>query len=170
MKLIVVFPDNSVEINGQEVKWTEEDFKRYSIETERVRIGVLGSSETRQLPDGGELIIFPTQESPSEVYANAKTNVLNPHGRRGRKPGRPPGTGKNGKVEHGIQKHRGVPRRWHRHEGPVLYLRCQGGCNRELPASEFNKSARQAFGRQGMCRDCQRNYYLQKKKTSNIKS
>jgi len=70
MKLVVVFPDNSVEIDGEPVKWTVEEFRRHSIELVREKVGVLGSSERKEM-GGREFIIFPTREHPGVVYADA---------------------------------------------------------------------------------------------------
>lgn len=131
--LLVVWPDNSVEIDGKRVPWKIKDFQDYRIPCERYACGA--GTAIRREQGGFEMIIFPTKERPQPedqgtVYADAKRSVIRRQGRL-------------------IREHE-----WR--EG-ILFLKCVR-CKEFKDEAQFSKSQARYFQRYSYCRTCARSF------------
>jgi hypothetical protein len=141
VKTVVIWPNNTVEVNGHEVKWDDATFARHGIEKTRVRqVPVSGGAAEVSIRNGVKYMVFPTKEEASfDVRANVDLTGVGGHQKQSA--GRP-------------------SRRRMEIRGGVMWLECRGRgtCGAMKPAEEFYKAARLKFGRMGPCKECWNRY------------
>ncbi len=150
----VIYPNNSVEVDGRSVNWTPEDFARHGVALKRVREIPVEAGHAEHRHDADHyMLIFPTKEiAVYEVRANAE---------REREPKktkpRPTTTFKVTRPSH----------REHEYRNGELFLRCRGNhsCGQILPADHFYAKEGLPFGIMYLCK-ADWNQYLKKRKNS----
>ena len=156
MKTTIVFPDNSVEVDGNSVEWSAAEFAEMGIPLVRVKeILVQGGYAESLMVDGRRLLVFPTKEvAVFEVRANAE-GLETPRKLKVRMP-------KKSRRGPGV-------RREHEIRDGELFLRCQGSssCGQMLPADAFYKIKTGTFGRMYLCKN-DWNKYLRDRKDKQL--
>ena len=74
MKRVIIYPDNSVKIDGKDVDWNEEDIKKFGIKLNRVTTSRT-STESGEVFISGEFqfLVYPTHAC-STGSANQRLN------------------------------------------------------------------------------------------------